>query len=288
MVLGAAAVLALVSACGSGHPGSSAAGTPSPAVTAGPSGSAVVTSLPTPSPWLQARLQKAVSDHGGDSRTARSTTVTARVGALFSHEGGTDHFCTGSVVQSSGGSLVVTAAHCVHGGKGGGYNTDVVFVPDYRNGSRPEGEWPVSRIVVDQRWADSSDPDLDVAFLVLGTVDGKKISQVLGANKLGIGLGFTHTVVLTGYPSTADAPLGCINTTSQQSTYQLRIACKAFSGGTSGSPWLTGFDRATHTGTVIGVIGGYQEGGDTADVSYSPYFDNDVLTLYNKAVSLGG
>jgi hypothetical protein len=37
---------------------------------------------------------------------------------------------------------------------------------------------------------------------------------------------------------------------------------------------LTDFDPATRTWAVAGVIGSFQEGGDTDDVSYSPYFDS--------------
>jgi V8-like Glu-specific endopeptidase len=296
-------VAGLMAACGSGS--TAASGTPSavpssaanpgstatvsaPGSASAPAGNAVVRSVPSPSPWAQQRLSQAVSDHGGQTGTAPSNQVTARVGAIFAHNGKGDHFCTGSVVQSQGQSIVVTAAHCVHGGKGGGYNSDIVFVPGYRDGAEPQGEWAVRSIVVDQRWIDSSDPDLDVAFLVLGTVDGKTIQSVLGGNKLGVNLGFGRTVALTGYPSNAGEPIACFNTTTQQSAHQMKIACPSFPGGTSGSPWLTAFDRATRTGTVIGVIGGYQQGGDTPDISYSPYFDDDVLALYNQAVADGG
>jgi hypothetical protein len=34
----------------------------------------------------------------------------------------------------------------------------------------------------------------------------------------------------------------------------------------------------------VGVIGGYEQGGDTPQVSYSSYFDQDVLDLYNTTV----
>jgi hypothetical protein len=53
----------------------------------------------------------------------------------------------------------------------------------------------------------------------------------------------------------------------------MRVACPGFPDGTSGGPWVTG-------GEVIGVIGGFQLGGDTPDVSYSPYFDDDIAKLY--------
>jgi hypothetical protein len=46
---------------------------------------------------------------------------------------------------------------------------------------------------------------------------------------------------------------------------------------------LLRLNPATHTGTVIGVIGGYEEGGKTPDVSYSPYFGSDIAQLYATA-----
>ena len=64
---------------------------------------------------------------------------------------------------------------------------------------------------------------------------------------------------------------------------QMRFACKGYSPGTSGSPWVMRFDPLTHTGLVIGVIGGYEDGGDTADVSYSPYFSEAIARLDTKA-----
>ena len=242
----------------------------------------------SPSAWSQERLQQALAKHGGTSREAKATSVNARVGAIFDHDVSGDHFCTASVVNSSGKNLLLTAAHCVHGGKGGSYGSDLVFVPEYRDGSALQGEWPITKIFVDQSWIDSSDPDLDVAFLAVGTVGGKQIQDVLGGDTLGVNKGFDQVVNITGYPSDASAPISCFNTTTKQSDTQMKIACTGFPGGTSGSPWLSSFDKNTRTGTVIGVIGGYQEGGDTEDISYSPYFGDKVQALYNQAVSQDG
>jgi hypothetical protein len=38
-------------------------------------------------------------------------------------------------------------------------------------------------------------------------------------------------------------------------------------------------------GTVVGVIGGHDEGGAADDVSYSVYFDASVRKLYETAVA---
>jgi len=224
----------------------------------------------------------------GATPSAHNPLVDApRVGALFEHDASGNHFCTASVVDSPGHDLLITAAHCIHGGKGGGYKQDIVFIPGYVDGSTPNGVWTPSKLMVDSRWAASSDPDLDVGFVVLKPNDGKNIQDVLGANQIAFNAGFTNTVRVTGYPASTDAPVTCKNQTSQQSTYQVKFECGGFFGGTSGSPWITHFDLRSRTGTIVGVIGGYQEGGNTDSISYSAYFDDDIRTLYEQAQAAG-
>jgi len=219
------------------------------------------------------------------SRSAHTAVLALRVGALFVRDASGGHFCTASVVASPGRDLLITAAHCINGGKNGGYRHDIVFIPDYRDGAAPFGVWTPAKLIVAPRWDADSDPAVDVGFVVLKPLDGKNIEDVLGANTLGIDTGYRHLVRVTGYPATTDAPVACIDWTSQQSTDQLRFACGGYPGGTSGSPWVTDFNPRTRTGTIVGVIGGYQQGGDTPAVSYSSYLGPDVERLYRQAVA---
>ncbi|MBV9205833.1 MAG: trypsin-like serine protease [Actinobacteria bacterium] len=240
--------------------------------------------------WTRARLLGARGEHGsgyrlGQSKTAHPSAQSVRVGALFEHDANGDHFCTASVVASRGQELLITAAHCIHGGKGGGYGQDIVFIPGYRDGQEPYGVWTPAKLVVAPQWTGSSDPDLDVGFVVLKANDGKTIQGVLGGNKLGINPGYRNLVQVTGYPDSADAPVTCVNRTSQQSPSQLRFDCDGFTGGTSGSPWVADFDPRTDTGTIVGVLGGYQEGGDTEGISYSAYLGAEIEQLYRQAVA---
>jgi len=209
-----------------------------------------------------------------------------RVGALFSRSESGDHFCTASVVDSPGRDLLITAAHCIYSSKSG-YNQDIVFIPDYQDGSEPYGVWTPSKLQVDPHWTSSSDPDYDVGFVVLKSNDGKNIQEVLGANQIGFNAGYSHLVRVTGYPSTANAPVTCINRTAEHSATQLKFDCGGYFDGTSGSPWLTDFDVQTRTGTIVGVIGGYQQGGDTPSISYSVYLNDSIRTLYQQAEALG-
>ena len=117
-----------------------------------------------------------------------------------------------------------------------------VFIPDYRDGQAPFGIWTPAQMLVAPQWISSSDPNLDVGFVVL-------------------------------------------NPTSRQSATQLRFDCGGYTGGTSGSPWVTNFSARTRTGTIVGVVGGYQQGGDTPAVSYSSYLGDAVHEFYQQAVA---
>jgi V8-like Glu-specific endopeptidase len=219
------------------------------------------------------------------SASAHRAELSPRVGALFEHNASGNHFCTASVVASPGRDLLITAAHCISGGKGGGYRQDLVFIPGYRDGQAPYGIWTPAQLIVAPQWMKSSDPDFDVGFVVLKPHDGKNIEEVLGANHLGIDPGYRNLVLVTGYPASVDAPISCSDWTSEQSPSQLRFDCGGFTGGTSGSPWITDFDRQTRTGTIVGVLGGYQEGGSTPDISYSAYLGSQIQALYRQAVA---
>jgi V8-like Glu-specific endopeptidase len=223
----------------------------------------------------------------GQTPDPHTALAALRVGALFEHDASGAHFCTASVVASPGEDLLITAAHCISNGDGSGYKSDIVFIPGYDNGAAPYGIWTPERLLVAPQWANSADPDFDVGFIVLQPHNGENIQQVLGADQLGYDTGYQYRVRVTGYPSSAGAPITCVNWTSMESATQLEFDCDGYTGGTSGSPWVAGFDPRTRTGTIVGVIGGYQEGGDTPSVSYSPYFGSSVQQLYQLAIGPG-
>lgn len=220
-----------------------------------------------------------VSD--GTAYTPLRTQQNARVGVLFEKDDTGDHFCTASVVASPGRNMLITAAHCAFDGEGRPKD-DLVFAPAYRAGEKPAGLWKVKKAVADNRWVKNADPDLDVAFLLLDSNDGSQIQNILGANTLGINRGFHNKVKVTGYPKNRDTPISCRNRTTRFSATQLRIHCTNFAGGTSGSPWVTDGTSNTDAGIVIGVLGGYERGGDEDDVSYASYFGKDIAALYQQ------
>lgn len=210
------------------------------------------------------------------------------VGTLFSVGGDlTAHFCSASVVHSPGRDLILTAAHCEPG-------TDVSFVPGYRAGAahQPYGIWAVAEVFTDPRWTPDDDAasDYDFAFArVRPGPHGRRLEDVTGANRLARTPGYHNRVTVIGYPHAVDNPadqaVTCTTTTARlQGLRQLQILCDGFFTGTSGSPWILNYNTRTRSGTVIGLIGGLDGGGLTDRISYSPFFDEAVMTLYHTAV----
>jgi V8-like Glu-specific endopeptidase len=224
--------------------------------------------------------------------SARAFAGVPAVGALFPAgsvttgsttglDAGGGHFCTASVVASPAGDLAVTAAHCV-----AGVSSSMVFVPGYHDGIAPYGTWLVTRVFTTPAWQSSQDADDDVAFLRLGpSPSGVPVQSVTGAERLGT-TGSGHSLVqVIGYPEDSDEPVSCVNWTQAYGTTQLQFDCGGYPDGTSGGPFLADVNPKSGEGTVTGVIGGYQQGGDTDAISYSAVFGPAVLSLYADAVA---
>jgi V8-like Glu-specific endopeptidase len=208
---------------------------------------------------------------------------TPAVGALFTISGGRlgTHFCTASVVNSRVKDLVITAAHCMHGRQPG----QVAFVPEYRRHREPFGTWAVTRVFVDSAWASSASPNDDVAFLVVSQPgNSPPVQELAGGENLATGWKAAQLVQVIGYPDGRQRPITCTARTRPSGPRQMEFDCGGYTDGTSGGPFLANVHPATGLGAVIGVIGGYEQGGDTPSVSYSARFGQAVRNLYNNAV----
>jgi V8-like Glu-specific endopeptidase len=218
--------------------------------------------------------------------SAASFAGTPAVGALLNSGLHGSHFCTASVVNSPARDLIVTAAHCVSGfaGKPG----SVTFAPGYHDGRAPYGTWTVTAIFTSQKWQSGGDPDDDVAFL---TTAGP-VQNYTGAEELAPAAQTVSTagtiIRVIGYPDAQGSPVTCQNHISMFTSTQMEFDCDGYTNGTSGGPFLTGISAVTGTGTIVGVVGGYQQGGNTPAVSYSPVFGPDVQALYRSTVRYQG
>ncbi|MEW1639728.1 hypothetical protein AB0469_37425 [Streptomyces sp. NPDC093801] len=267
---------------------------PAPAASTPP---APVPPAPTPAPSpLPARVLPT-----GPAGVGQDFDGIPVVGRMFVMKGAGAYFCTASVVSSPGRNMVLSAAHCLLGSD----TRQIAFVPQYtRANPRPYGMFPVlrdaagrSKIWIASRYRTegaAKAATLDVAFAQVGPdTDGEDVEDVVGGNRLVTGATFNHPkVVLIGHPAPAPRPRVCVNKTTKFTSTDpgspgsfLRIDCTGYPGGTSGGPFITRFDEDTATGDVVGVIGGWETGGPTADTSYSAYFGAEVRKLYQSAVA---
>ncbi|WP_243762779.1 serine protease [Allobranchiibius sp. CTAmp26] len=214
-----------------------------------------------------------------------SVRASPTVAAVFTGgDLGENHTCTASVVASSTGDLLVTAAHCLSGdGKG------MKVVPGYDAGHTPYGVWPVTAVFVDSAWRANTTEADDVAFLRVAPteVDGKtqRLQDVTGANTLGDTPAPSTSVTVEGFNvGRTDHAVSCtvgLDMTVTDPTFR----CGGYVSGSSGSPWLvTGSDGITR---VTGVIGGPDEGGCTDATSYSAVFAAPTAALLARAERSG-
>ncbi|QLE74880.1 S1 family peptidase [Streptomyces rectiverticillatus] len=233
--------------------------------------------------------------HGGPVPPSRPFDGLPQVGTFFWTDGDdTGRFCGGTVVRSPHRDLAVSAAHCL---RSPDPKKRLTFVPQYHDGQKPHGVFPVEAVYIDQRYYDlgtDRGARWDYTVLRLGErEDGVNVQSAVGGFELAIRPGYAHrSVRLIGYPGSSDAkypkPLDCSSSTHRYTSTDpnapgdfLEIACAGYVGGTSGGPFLV---RGAGGYALIGVIGGYHTGGDTPDISYSSYFTEDLLELYAAAV----
>ncbi|WP_328550216.1 FG-GAP-like repeat-containing protein [Streptomyces sp. NBC_00366] len=206
-------------------------------------------------------------------------------------------FCSASVVDSPQGNVILTAAHCSGGSKG-------MFVPRYDGAATnpaPYGRFAVQRWIRDARWYQADGhptrdaySDFDYAFArVADNKRGQNVQKAVGAAlKLGKVNGqYKQNVTVIGYPGShnpKNRPFICAGVGTRQlpGYHQMRMDCGGFYGGTSGSPWITGLNERTGSGTVIGNLGGYFGGGlenNSDRISFAATYDQRAFEIYDAA-----
>jgi V8-like Glu-specific endopeptidase len=205
---------------------------------------------------------------------------TQTVGALF-RPGSTKHLCTASVVDSTPGNLLITAAHCISGTAQG-----YTFAPGYHGGTEPFGSWTVVRAYGAPKWIANQAPQSDFAFLVVGPrqINGQsqQIQQVTGGNQLGTAPSSGAQITVPAYPQGSnDNPITCVTHVYYYATYPT-FNCDPYVDGTSGAPWL---QQSGQGSVVVGVLGGLHQGGCPSWTSYSSPFGPDTLSTYSRAAA---
>ena len=225
----------------------------------------------------------------------------ATVGKVFFTKPGIGNFvCSASSV---GGDAVITVAHCIHDSATTTFWTNWVFIPAYKNGVAPFGQWSANILyyLSAYRNGGSGDSRYDIGGAVLNRNSGLKISQKVGF------LGFAwnqstsstsaHWAVI-GYPQAA--PFNGNNQYICQASYAYNAGGSAPSpiavgcdqtGGTSGGPWVRNYAGISGAVNYVNGVNSYRRCFDAACNSlytqelFSPYFDNNSKVLKDCLVN---
>jgi Trypsin-like peptidase domain len=215
-------------------------------------------------------------------KTTTPATVTAdpvrpdpRIGAIFLG-GYSMHTCTASVVHSTNGDLIITAAHCMADG------VETYFAPGFAETVDPRDMWHIDAVYLDPRWVANQDPLADFAIARVSSAGGGAVEASVGG---GFDVGSTPRVgtdvAVTGYAlGDGGVPVGCTTRVAGLERGYPTVKCAGLVDGTSGGPWLAG-------STVVGLTGGLEGGGCEANVSYTSPFDGAITQLLTRAEAGG-
>lgn len=212
------------------------------------------------------------------------------IGKLFFRQYGVGYVCSAA---SAGNRAIITAGHCIHAGnnRADGWSTNLVFVPAYKDGNAPLGQWPAlnSNLRVMTAWYVNGNPNglrRDVGGAILNrNAQGRTLSQVVGwlgfAWNWGYALhynafGYPQAAPFTGqrlfdcqgsyaYYSTGEGPAGAPVTRA--------IGCD-MTGGSSGGPWVWQFG----TGNYLNGVNSFHRTGFSQEM-FAPYFDTAIKNM---------
>ena len=203
------------------------------------------------------------------------------VGKVFFTLNGADYVCSGNAVSSANESTVSTAGHCVNEGAGN-YASRWIFVPAYDNGRAPYGQWAATEVITTSAWAQRADISYDVAFAVVAPLNGRSLSDTVGATGISFNQARGLTYTAYGYPAAApftgqtlQSCAGAARPDPFGQSLSQGIPCD-MTGGSSGGPWFTG-----------GVQNSVNSFGYSSvrNTMFGPYFGTVAQQIYQAAAS---
>jgi trypsin len=191
--------------------------------------------------------------------------------------------CSGTLVSSLLRNVVFTAGHCVQY-PGYAPSTNLVFVPGYRDGAEPFGEFPAATLLAPQEWVRDSDPSFDVAIAQLSS----PLELTLGARGIAFNKPPRTAYKIFGYPAEpvetydgerlveCDAPFLGLELGLSHPFSTIVYPCD-MGGGSSGGGWVN------PKGEVVSVVSHGYTNPALAGQMVGPFFGDAVKRLYNEA-----
>jgi len=218
-----------------------------------------------------------------------------------------ERYCSGAAMNSSSKRIVATAAHCIHGGPGKTWRTNVRFIPNYHVGSQPNGEFYWSEYNgyngyyawMPQDWIDYGEIktgvnayrgyNSDFVFITTNNNNwGQRVIDSVGGHGLWTyNGGPMFDASIFGYPQNingGEIMQACWGTTQSATggvyNFSLMGGCN-FGGGSSGGPWLDWYNNATGIGQLRSVTSFGPE--DNSFIVGPLFHSYIVVPLFNYA-----
>ena len=250
---------------------------------------------------------------GGGGTTGASWNgggaIKERSGKVYFEMGGAAYVCSGAVATDTRTdvSLVLTAAHCAYDETGDVFATSWLFIPDFDQSptftcsQTQYGCWTADALVVHEGYATAGGFNTqatlhDVAFAVVGGgghSGSTQLDATVGAFNVSIP-GFTavgQAAYTFGYPAAGKYKgknlvycAGRIFEDPYNDELTWGMPC-GMTGGSSGGPWLSSFNKSTGVG-ALSSLNSYGYSGLKA--MHGPKFNSDTLDVYNAANAATG
>ncbi len=217
-------------------------------------------------------------------------------GRVFFTLGLWDYSCSATAVRSPSRSLVWTAGHCVSdpGPAGPVFATNWEFVPGYRGGRSPFGEWPATSLATTPQWGgrgplSGGDAAFDFGAAVVATRSSRHLQEAIGARRIAFRQARDKIYSAFGYPAERPpAEFDGRHLFVCRSRYRggdpaagppvpLRISCD-MTAGASGGGWMIRRGDRRYVASVTSY--GYR---GQPNSLYGPYQGTVAQRLYEEA-----
>jgi V8-like Glu-specific endopeptidase len=212
--------------------------------------------------------------------TSLDYTTAGRI--FFQYTSGDLYSCSGTALNAANLSVVWTAGHCVHPGPEGGWARNWLFVPGYRQGQAPLGEWPMLEAFAPRGWTERAAFSHDFAAVVVAAApDGSRLGAVTGGRGIKWNASRHQTFRAFGYP--AAPPFDGETLRMCESAHRgdgpgsppmVTVACD-MTEGSSGGGWIL------PNGDLNSNVSAGSP--DFPNILFGPYLGNAAAEVYTSA-----
>ena len=212
--------------------------------------------------------------------------LTYTNGKVYFTDNGVGYVCSGTAINSTNGSVVWTAGHCVNNGGPSYFFDNWTFMPAYNSGKTSYSDFIAGQLYTSAAWANSGDFGKDYGAAVVGKVGNQTLEQTLGG--IGRDLNFNTPTALNtpldafGYPAAGKfngrslyhCPSQIKYNDTSSSPAPNGIPC-TMTGGSSGGAWLDANGKQVSNNSY-----GYSS---LKNVMFGPQFGSTAQALFNTA-----